>query len=241
MWLENAESEKLVLTEVQANKLLHDVHSASDVASQQPDIFGIALCVICFGVIVAFIITAICVIFAIDPTDIPGELWDYFTWTLPKKRKEKRAIRKYKNGDMSGLLSICCIDPKDVICRDISAQDVLNTNLSILDRHLMEDGIPVTWEERARALTKEEKYSYARRYILDWFNIHNYPYVLPDELLQALLSNEEIINAVCENCSCDLSTISAMAENGHGLAKEIMAIASKIISDRNIEGRKYTC
>lgn len=232
MWLENAESEKLALTEAQVNKLLHDAHNASDVNSHQIDVFFDVFCIIAsICLIVAFVSVIACEILDIHTSELPRVLWNYFTRKLPKRRKAKNAIRKHKKGNMSGILHISEIDPEEVLCRDISAQDVLNANLSILELKLMENNLLPTWDKKVKWLAKNWSSMRLGEYIFNWQNNGDLSYTPPDELLLALLEDKKSVEMLC-NLGCNFRTISKMSNAKHRLAMNVMTLVDDVKSNK---------
>lgn len=171
----------------------------------------------------AILMIVLCAVFDVDsPLEIPEELWDYFTWTLPDIRLQKRIVLKHKKGDMSGIAELApgdYINPDDVVCRKITLQDVVDTNLDLLTYSILGQERPATLENKVRELAQSSR---AMQAVLDHWK-YDSSCKLPEELLEAILSDEGSLSIIADELGCG-SIISYMEQDGNELAKKIMDV-----------------
>lgn len=172
--------------------------------------------------IIAFFLVFTCIHFDI----YLGDVWYHLTRTLPEQHRMRKAVRKHKQGDMSEIIKLGvrnAIDPKGVVCRDISNQDVLDANLSILHYTLLAEDKPVTWAEKVRELARSSCFS---EHILPRYLEHDDLCVLPDPLLEAMLLDKKALYII--DSKNGLILIDIMATAGHKTAKDVVALAYEI-------------
>lgn len=143
-------------------------------------------------------------------------------------RFEKRMVKKHKNGDMSGVAKNYIgnyVYPGDVVGKDISPQDVLDTNLDILTFTLLYQNRPLTWEEKVKELSENKEARYA---ILnnEYYTYHHKASV-PDELLRTMIENNALLRKIMDKTCPSRCIIYPMAKNGNEHAKQILALTEE--------------